>query len=81
MAILGRVLIFNADTNSIDIRVAIMDDIVVEPREYFNSNLTLISTDATGVILAPDVARIAINDRDSKCFDLWCLFMLHAYTH
>ena len=75
MAVLGRVLTFNADTNSIDIRVAIMNDIVVEPREYFNSNLILISTDATGVILAPDVARLAIDDRHSKCFDLWCLFI------
>lgn len=61
-----RSLTFDSVTSSITVQVPIITDPAVEPTENFNGNLQLISTDADGVTIAPDVADIEIIDTGGK---------------
>ena len=49
-----------------EVVVMIVDDEVVEDIESFFLMAELVSDDAPGVVIAPDMSTVTINDEDSK---------------
>ncbi len=46
--------------------MSIVNDMLVESDERFFADLTLVSSDATGVTVAPDMAVVTITDEDRE---------------
>lgn len=62
----SETLTFNAENMSFTVNVRIEKDFVDEPQESFNATLVLVSTDATGVKIEPNVVQVFINNTNSK---------------